>query len=221
VRRFSLGATLSVSGLNLMSGGTSTVTDTPTTTTYDSKSASQRIGYGLTGQIAVTDHIAVAVGAYLRRIGYQFTTTVDTTSPVVVNGEVINIVTTTSAHEDTRARLIDVPLLVRYYSKGRHVPGPRWFIELGASWRSVRDIHTSLDSTDASGVVTCCTFTPAVPANRDARGFVGGAGFQLIDPVGIRVIPEVRYTRWLNQVFDSYTTHTAANQVEASITLAY
>jgi len=43
---------------------------------------------------------------------------------------------------------------------------------------------------------------------RTIRGFVGGFGVQLIDPVGVRVVPEVRYTRWAGRSFDAFSTHT-------------
>jgi hypothetical protein len=49
----------------------------------------------------------------------------------------------------------------------------------------------------------------------------GGAGVQLIDPVGIRVVPEVRYTRWLNPLIDDYTAHSQRNQVEGSLSLTF
>jgi hypothetical protein len=213
---------LSVFGLSTVPKGSSTVaTATNVSTDYETTGASQRVGYGLTAQVAITNHIAVAVGAYLHRLGYQFDTTATTTTQTVEGAGVVTTTSTTGTHEDTHARLLDFPLLIRYYSKGRHIAGPRWFLEGGGTWRTVRNIRTSLDSTDTSGNVTCCTFTAAQPAHKDARGFVGGAGMQFIDPLGIRVVPEVRYTRWMNEVFDAFTTHTARNQVEASLTLAY
>ena len=222
VRRFSAGVSLSVLGLSALRGGSSSVNTSDTVTTqYATKGASQRIGYGIFAQVAVTDHFAIAAGALLRKIGYQFETTVNTTTNVLEGGVVIPITETTSSHEDTRARLLDIPLLVRYYGKNRHTPGPRWFVEGGGAWRDVRNIKTSVDTTDISGVVSCCTFTPAPPAHRNAKGIVGGAGLQLIDPLGIRVIPEFRYTRWMTDTFNSLTTTTQRNQIEASLTLSF
>jgi hypothetical protein len=209
-----------VQGLNSVTGGSSTVTNSAATvsTAYNTTGASQRIGYGLTGQAVITNHFAVTAGALLQRIGYQFTTSVTTITPTFSGGFTS---ATTSTHEDTRARLIEIPLLLRYYGKSRHEKGPRWFAEGGGAWRDVNRIRTSLDSTDANGVLTCCTSTPAQPAHKNSRGFVGGAGLQLIDPVGIRVVPEVRYTHWMNPIFNNLTTHMQANQVEASLSLSF
>jgi hypothetical protein len=222
VRRFSIGATLSVVGLSLISGGSNTVTNSTTVSTaYDASSVSSRIGYGITGQVAVTDRFSVVVGGYLRKIGYTLNTTVTTTTETSLNGVLTSTSSSTSTNEDTRARLYDIPVLVRYYSKGRHVPGARWFIDGGGALRDATNIRTSISSTDVNGNVTCCTDTPTAPQHRTAPGAVVGAGFQLIDPVGIRVIPEIRYTRWLQQTYDVGTTHTQRNQIEAALTLSF
>jgi hypothetical protein len=222
IRRFSVGATLSVLGLSTVGGNTQTVaTSSSVSTVYSTSGASSRIGYGLTFQAGITNHFAIAAGVYLRKIGYQFTTTVNTTTNVVEGGTVVPTVTTTSTHDDTRARLIDIPFMVRYFGKSRHVPGPRWFAEGGGAWRDATNFRTSMDSTDASSVITCCTSVPTVVTNHSARGFVAGAGLQFIDPFGIRVVPEVRYTRWMDEIFSNLSTHTQRNQLEANITLSF
>src|SRR5579871_6379748 len=115
VRIFSGGATLSVFGLSTIPKGSSTVaTASNITTDYATTGASQRIGYGLTAQVAITNHIAVAVGAYLHHVGYKFDTTVTTLTQSVEGSGVVTNTSTTTAHEDTRARFFDFPLLVRY-----------------------------------------------------------------------------------------------------------
>jgi hypothetical protein len=208
-----------VQGLTSVTGGSNTVTTSTTlSTAYTTKGASQRIGYGITGQVVITNHFAVTAGALLHRIGYQFTTAVTTGTPTFSGGITF---ATTSTHEDTRARLIEIPFLVRYYGKSRHEKGARWFVEGGGAWREVNNIKTSIDATDANGSVTCCTSTPAQPAHHNSRGFAAGAGLQLIDPVGIRVVPEVRYTHWVSPIFNNQTTHMQANQVEACLSLTF
>ena len=222
VRRISAGATLSVLGLNLVSNATNSVaTSSTVTTTYSTTGASQRIGYGVTAQLAVTDHFAVAFSGLLRRLGYQFTTTVTTSKPTVVGGVVTTVTTSTNSHEDTRARLIDVPAVVRYYNRGRHEPGTRWFFEGGGAWRKTDSIRTSISTSDASSVVTCCTSIPAHPAHASAFGIVAGAGVQLTDAFGIRIVPEVRYTRWMSPVFNSFTTTTQQNEVTAGFSITF
>jgi hypothetical protein len=221
-RRFTGGLTLSVLGLSLVPGKTTTVNNTSEISTqYQTSGASSRIGYGLTVQARITEHFYVDLSGLLRRIGYQMTTTVATTTTGILNGSTYPITTTTETHEDTHARLIDIPLVLRYYGTGKRPRSPRWFLEAGGSWRLANDIRTSTDTTDASGVNTCCTFTPTVPDHRSGIGMVAGAGIQLMDEFGIKVTPEVRYTRWIDQVFDNLSTHTQRNQVEADISLTF
>jgi hypothetical protein len=169
----------------------------------------------------ITGHFAVDVSALYRRIGFQFTDTISTTTTTVLNGVISSTASTTDTHQDTNAHLIEIPLVVRYYSGARRPNGPRWFIEAGGAWRMALGVRTSTDTTDADDVNTCCTFTPVVPQHRSGIGMVAGAGLQFIDPFGIHVVPEVRYTRWIDQVFDYESTHTTQNQLDASISLTF
>lgn len=209
-------------GFSLVPAKTSTVDNSATVSTqYETQRASSRIGYGLTGQVRITGHFAVDLQALYRRLGYQFEDTVSTTTTTVVNGETSSTVATTITHQDVHARLFDFPLTVRYYSGAKRPNGPRWFAEVGGAWRWANGIRTSTDTTDAAGVNTCCTFTPVTPAHSSTIGLVAGVGLQFIDPFGIHVVPEVRYTRWIDQVFQNQTTTTFQNQLDASISLTF
>lgn len=215
VRRFSLGATLSVVGTELVPGkSTSASTTSPLPTVdnaYNTKPASQRIGYGPMVQLVLTDHIAVSASVFFRRIGY----TMDTSTQINTNPVEVGF-----SHEDTRARLMDVPVVFRYYTKNRHDPGARVFLEAGGVLRRVYDIRTSINSTDNAGVVSY-KFDPTSPAHSNVRGIVGGLGVQVIDPVGIRVVPEVRYTHWISNVFDRFSTQSLRYQIEGMLSLTF
>jgi hypothetical protein len=221
VRRFSIGATLNVNGLPAIPDSTTTVTTTSPALvgTYTTTGASQRIGYGATGQIVLTSHFAANVSLYVHRVGYTMNrdeylgvldpnATVDTRTHVVTN-------------EDTRARFYDLPLTLRWYSKSRYAPGGRFFAEGGGAFREVTNIKTSIDTTVNSGTTNCCNTTPITPARKTTHGFVAGMGAQFIDPFGIRVVPEVRYTRWQGKIFDAYSAAMQANQVEGMLTLSF
>lgn len=206
-----------------MPGRTDTIyTSTALNTVFQTTGASERIGYGLTVQGRITRHFYVDLSGILRRIGYQLTTTVNTTVTNVLNGTTYPSTSSTITHEDTRADLIDIPVMVRYYGLGKNGPrSPRWFLEIGGTGRVVTDIRSSTDMTNASGTLTCCTFTPATPANHLSYGPTVGAGFQFTDEFGIHVIPEVRYTRWQRPVFNNLTTTTAVNELEGVISLTF
>jgi outer membrane protein with beta-barrel domain len=222
IRRISGGLTLSVLGLSPVDGGSSTVTNSSTVSTaYSSTAASERIGYGVTAQVAITDHFAAAIQALYRRFGFTLDTTITTTATTAVNGVVSTNSSSTSTHQDTRAAIIDIPAMLRYYNRGRHTPGPRWFVEGGGAFRDVISIRSSDSSTDVNGNLTCCTNAVVAPTNRTAKGMTAGGGFQFIDDFGIHVMPEVRYTRWLDPVFDSFSTNTQKNEVAAGLSLSF
>ena len=186
-----------------------------------SSGASSRIGYGLTAQAAITEHFAVAVGGYLRRIGFSSSDSITTTVTTFINTIPQTNTTVTSTNTSANTRLLDIPFMLRYYSKERHTAGNRWFLELGGAYRDSFRLRSFMSSTDSSGNVTCCTHNVVTPPHKSSLGYLGGAGAQFIDPFGIRVIPEVRYIRWINQIFEDSTTHTQRNQVEANLTLSF
>jgi hypothetical protein len=59
------------------------------------------------------------------------------------------------------------------------------------------------------------------PHKNSILGVTAGAGGQLIDPVGVRVIPEVRYTRWFGATFDSLGLRSRRDQVEIVISIYF
>ena len=221
VRRFSIGATLDVNGLpTIKDRNTTKITSTPPVAgSYTTTGASQRLGYGVTGQIAVTAKFAVNASLFLHRVGYNMNSN-EFLGVFDPNATVDNR-THQVSNEDTRARFYDLPVAVRYYGKSRYAPGPRWFVEGGASLRRVYNIRTSIDTTVNSGTTSCCATAPISPARRSTHGFVGGLGAQFIDPFGIRVVPEVRYTRWQGKIFDNLSSSMQVNQVEAIVSLTF
>jgi hypothetical protein len=221
VRRFSIGATLDVNGLPTIKDRTATkiTTTPPVAGAYSTAAASQRLGYGVTGQIAVTAKFAVNASLFLHRVGYKMNSN-EFLGVLDPNATVDNR-THQVTNEDTRARFYDLPVTVRYYGKSRYAPGPRWFVEGGGALRRVSNIKTSIDTTVNSGITSCCVTTPITPARRTTHGFVGGLGAQFIDPFGIRVIPEVRYTRWQGKIFDNLSSGMQVNQVEAMVSISF
>lgn len=222
-RRFTIGGSFSVLGFSLVPGKTSTIDTSSTVTSTDKTTgASSRYGFGLTGEARLSNHFAVDVYALYRRIGYTVDSTISTSTTQILNGVSTSTTTNTSTHRDTRARLFDFPFMARYYSGTRNPPnGPRWFLEAGGVWRWANGIRSSVSSTDASGNVACCSNISTPGAHTSSIGVVAGAGVLLIDPLGIHVVPEVRYTRWIDQVFNNGSTRTDQNQLEGSISLTF
>lgn len=223
VRRISAGASLGVLCLRLVPNRSlNTITTSPVVDAlYTTKGLTPRVGYGITAQAVVRDRFAANASVFVRRIGYQMNSDIyeGTDNPNTTADERRHTV----RNEDTRGRLIDIPVVVRYYGKDRSQAGPRWFVEAGGVIRRVSRIKTQVETTVTLGSKEDKNWTgaPATPAQRALRGLVGGFGVQFIDPVGVRVVPEVRYTRWAGQTFNTFSSYTQRNQLEAMISLTF
>lgn len=217
VRRFTVGGSVDLlGGLNVIrSGSWSAPYGTNSQLNSVTHGAYQYVSGGLTMQFAILNRVSLNANVLYRRAAYNNTT--DFGGGVAADGTVTQ---STVIHEYTRAVFWEVPVLARVYNKKRHQPGRRWFYEGGGTVRSLFNIRSDRDITDPQGKVTY-NYTPATSAKRTIYGVVGGAGFQIIDPVGVRIIPEVRYTRWLDVNFNAYPTRSNRNQVEFVFSLTF
>lgn len=222
VRRFSAGVTLSVLGLQSFRKDSALVLTElpPVDALHSTEDISRRVGFGFTVQGAVSERVAVNAGAFIRpNIGYtRFSDIFEgTDNQATEEDERTHI----SRREETRFRYYDFPVTLRYYGKDRHDPGPRWFVEVGGALRRVARVRTSISQQVDDKDLECCITTPTTPARRTIRGLVAGFGVQVIDPVGVRVVPQVRFTRWAADTFEQPSTRTQRNQLEAMISLTF
>ena len=220
VRRISIGATLSVLATPLIPENsiTTNTTNPVVQTALRTEATTKHVGYGGTVQLAISERFAVAASLYLRRIAYkQF---IDIHTGVDNPNTLQDDRAYRASQEETRARLMDIPLVIRYYGKDRHDEGHRWFAQGGGVIRRVYKIGSSTQTTTGPDTV-CCDLTPVAPTNRIVRGAVIGIGGQFIDPIGIRVVPEVRYTRWFAEPFNKFTTATKRYQIEIGLSLTF
>jgi hypothetical protein len=220
VRKFSVGLSINTTPFNLLSKQSivekiAAATPVETDSSVDPKS--NRVGLGFTAQYAFSSKWAVAVAPVYRKVAFhaflQKYEGVDNSSTFIDERALTQI------NEDTTARYLDIPLLLRHYSKPRTESGPRWFMEVGPQMRMTSRVRTARDIVPPKG--DRYQDTVALPYKTNSMGFSAGIGGQFIDDFGIRAIPEVRYTRWLNRPFDSVHGKTRVNQIEIVLTFAF
>lgn len=90
----------------------------------------------------------------------------------------------------------------------------------GGAIRSVAHIGTSNQTTDPSGA-TSSNNIPAVPSARNLPGAVGAVGMRFVDDFGVKLTPELRYTRWLGATFDSDSTRSRRDELVIGIALTF
>ena len=220
VRRISFGASLTVPIFNLMKPGSASLSRAtpPLDETITSTTKFHWGGGGVMLQFAILEKLAVNVNAFYRKAEYSYTQS-DVTGVDNPNTPLDDRIFTT-IDGWTRIRYLDIPVLARYYTKGRHSKGNRFFVEGGPNTRTVRKVLTNRTTTDNDGNLSYNTALQP-PYKRTALGVTAGFGGQFIDPLGVRVIPEVRYTRWLGLNFDVPATHSRRDQIEFVFSLAF
>ncbi len=220
VRRFSLGISASFMLPNPIRSEDITQnpsTNPPISITSTNDPKQNIAAYGAIAQLAVSERIAVAVHPTIRKIAFNSNTRrfEGTDNPTTFADERRITVTT----GDTRARYLDVPVLMRYYGRDRTEDGHRWFAEAGPSARLVRGVRTSRQITLPDG----STQTDNSPAahKKNVLGVAGGLGGQFIDPLGIRLVFGARYTRWFNSAFNEISGRSRRHQAEIYIALTF
>jgi len=188
--------------------------------------SSSNVSYGLTTQVAVTNKWAVAVEALTHKIKYQEMR--DVTTFISDPFDLILLETQlTTEDENTLARVWDFPILLRYYQKSRYTRGARVFFEGGLTVRRLTGVKTSIETTfsttdpEVPDSTDCCNKTPIEPANPTSLGGTVGIGVQIIDDIGLRVVPGFRYTRWFSNALDNPPTRTIRHQIEASLSFTF
>jgi hypothetical protein len=231
VRKFSMGGSLSFGLLSTMksSNYTNKVTDVVDDTESGTIKSQAKFAAGPTFQFAFLEHFALNVSV-LRNTEHHWdynmtrydgkdldTTTAD------------DRIKTTEKH-NTWARNYDIPVLLRYYRKGHHVKGWRYFGEAGITARQTRDERTARDITyyDPAKVkagldyTTYATFENPDRANKkNMLGFTAGVGAQFNDSFGLRIVPEIRYTHWTGATWEINSVKSTKSKVEAVFTITF
>ena len=122
--------------------------------------------------------------------------------------------------EITHADYWDLAALARIYYGPRAGGRFQRFLDIGPAYRRMSNIRTSREITNVDAS-TCCSEIPATPVHKAVPGVVIGAGIQAVDDFGIKVTPEVRYTRWLWNAVDVTAARSNKNQVEFVIGVSF
>lgn len=175
------------------------------------------VNYGFIVQATITNRTAVAIAPSYRNFGsHAFIKNLVGTD---LSSTLIDERVETDINEDTKGHMLEVPVLGRWYTKGHNESGKRVFFEAGPNFRMTSGVSTARSTLLPSGA----TVKDNIPLDfrKDTVGASVGLGGQFIDDFGIRVIPEIRFTRWITKSFDSYHGHSRTNQLEINLTFSF
>ena len=213
-RRFSAGVRASILTLPLQNATSSQ--SSPNTLTLVNNTltpSTPRFGGGATVEYAATRRILVSADVLYQYFSYssEVVTTVslaDGTSQL------------TTVDESTHARYWTVPVLARYATLPARTASAQVFLGGGVSFRKISGVRTTTSTVNPDGT-TVTDYTPRTPQRLSTFGAVATAGFRVKDEFGIRVTPEVRYTRWLSDLFNSWPGRQRRNELEVLIGLTF
>lgn len=172
--------------------------------------------YGFTAQFALTERLTLAVQPIIR--SFNAHTTMQRFQGTDNASTSFDDRDKTDIDETISGRHIDIPVLLRLYSKGHHDEGARWLFEVGPVMRLTRNA-TIVRKTYPSGGGEIDT-TESL-AHRNGFGVTAGIGAQLIDDFGIRAVPEFRFTRWVTKPIRGLSADTRTSQMELLFTLSF
>jgi hypothetical protein len=214
LKRFSVGVRASILTMDLLSSATNTATPNAETVVAQTLTpANLRLGGGVTVEYAASRRVLVSVDLLYHYFSYS----ADTTTNVSLPDGTSQI---TDVSEGLHARYYDLPIVFRYATLPARTASARVFLGVGPDFRTISDIRTATTTTNADGSQVF-DYTPRVPQNRVTYGVVAVAGFRVKDDFGIKVTPEVRYTRWLSSLFDGWPAQQRRNELQVVIGLTF
>ena len=217
VRPFSFGVTLGVLAQSPMQNGGFGEQRTNYTQTASTVPGGYRIGFGVTGQVRLPKKYAVAASVLQYKSRHD--SVIDIYEGIDNPNTPLDDRTHTTIEESSIVKYWDYTFTLRRYTKDHFAPGPRAFFGGGFNFRDIRNIRSARETT--VGADTTADTKPITPPRTMGRGIVGSVGAQFVDDFGVKLVPEFRYTRWLNPVFDVGSQIQRKNQFEAMVSITF
>ncbi|MCS7315818.1 MAG: hypothetical protein RMI94_11330 [Bryobacterales bacterium] len=221
LERFAFGLrlrTLPFERLSVMREGMAMQTTFSGTTAYDfnanTTSKSPVMGGGLAFEFRLAKRVRLSSELLFHRLRYESSTATywGKDDPATGNDDR----TQSSVREQTKARLWDLPVLVHY--RGLRSSGPLSHVWVGAgvAGRTISTIRTKAEIKKPDGS-SSVQYNATAPARRTLAGIVVALGLRFVDDMNIKVMPEIRFTRWSGSTFSSFTTRSPRSQLEFGV----
>lgn len=192
---------------------TDTVSGVNYDTNFDTVDHSFKLGGGLSVEAPLSSRTLVTVDLLFNRLKYDKVTNVywGVDDPTTAADERSHITTT----ENTAARLFDMPVLLHRNVRPTGLLS-HMYLSAGPTARLVSTVHTTTNIINADATLANNTI-PAAVNKRMLIGATVGVNFRFIDEFGIRVTPEVRFTRWNGATFNQDSTRSPRSQFEVGL----
>ena len=186
--------------------------------TYTGSTSSPKLAFGPVFEMKLTKHLSVGAELSFHRAAYGQVTQIRTGKKDPNAGTDNRPVSTIT--ENTKANYWDFPVLVRYNHIRDSGIFRRFYPLAGITYRHVGRIRTgnAIINADSS---TDYNEIPAPVAHSNQIGFTGGIGYRFVDELGIKIVPEIRFTRWMNHSLEGLSYTSSPNQAQAGIGITF
>ncbi len=217
VRPISVGVTLGVLGQTPLQNGDYFEDRTGYSADAVTIAGGYRIGFGGVAQVRLPRKFAFA--ASIMQYKSSHAKTLDTYEGIDNPNTPLDDRKHTTIDENSIVKYWDYSFMLRRYTKDHFAPGHRAFFGGGFNFRDVRNIRTARETTLGADTIT--DTKPIAPTRDMGRGIMGAVGAQFVDDFGVKLVPEFRYTRWLQPTFDGQSTLSRKNQFEAIVSITF
>jgi hypothetical protein len=211
-KRLSVGVRVAGYPFNVLENKTlnPAIASPPSTESIATSNTYLQVGFGPSLECALFGKFSLAAELFYHRLNYTKTTQVTVTATGALTG----------ITETTSSRLWDAPVFLRY--RGLRDEGllSKMYFAGGGELRNAAHIHTA-NETDLPDGTKLTNSIATVPSKRNLLGAVAGVGLRLVDDFGIKVEPELRYTHWFGETFNSGSTQSRKEQIDVSIALVF
>jgi hypothetical protein len=126
----------------------------------------------------------------------------------------------TTITQTTKANYWEMPVLVRCYGlRGSGILRKSYAIG-GFGYRYVGRIRTGNEYSYADST-TDYNEAPALRSRQNQLGAIAGFGFRFVDDFNVKVMPEVRYTRWAGYTFEGKSYKSVQNELRVGLGISF
>ena len=186
--------------------------------TYTGSTKSPKFAFGPIFEMRLSKHLSIGAELSFHHAAYTQLTQIRSGKKDPNAGTDNRLLATIT--ENTKATYWDVPILVRY--RGLRDSGlfKRFYPLAGITYRHVGNVKTSNEFINADAS-TDYNEKPAAVAHSSQIGFTGGIGYRFVDELGIKIIPEIRFTRWMNHTLEGLSYGSSPNQAQAGLGITF
>jgi hypothetical protein len=189
---------------------------TTTTTSFDTTPKSSRLAIGLALEFPVYHHLTLVGEGLYHVLRYQ---QIENITQVVSAGT-----NSTNVTQNTKARQLTFPVMLRYTGFKHGGVLSKIFVAGGVEFVRISNLKSQTDTSYTAinlAPVNSTSYAPVAANLRSTSGPTVGLGFKFLDSFNIRLTPEVRYTKLRGRIFNTGSSLSREQQLEAGFALTF